>query len=77
MLVRITGFPLIQPEGNAVRDLVIGASGAIGARLIPQLCQQGHQVTSTSRPPDMAGPQHAQGAEPAVLDAAQRGGGGT
>ena len=48
--------------------LVVGASGAIGSRLIPQLAERGHQVTATSRSAAKAGQLRSLGAEPAVLD---------
>lgn len=51
-----------------MRVFVAGASGAIGARLIPQLVERGHQVIGTSRSPDKADRPHALGAEPVVLD---------
>ncbi|HET9081878.1 MAG TPA: NAD(P)-dependent oxidoreductase [Trebonia sp.] len=51
-----------------MRVLVVGASGAIGRRLIPQLAERGHQVTGTSRSADRAGQLRPLGAEPAVLD---------
>ena len=37
-----------------MRVLVIGATGAIGARLVPQLVKAGHEVTG--RPPWPASP---------------------
>ena len=48
--------------------LVVGASGAIGTRLIPQLRQRGHEVTGSSRSPAKAERLRALGAEPIVLD---------
>jgi nucleoside-diphosphate-sugar epimerase len=51
-----------------MRVLVVGASGAIGSRLIPQLTERGHQVTGTSRSAAKAGQLRSLGAEPAVLD---------
>ena len=51
-----------------MRVLVVGASGAIGRRLIPQLAERGHQVTGTSRSAAKAGYLASLGAEPAVLD---------
>jgi nucleoside-diphosphate-sugar epimerase len=47
---------------------VVGASGAIGSRLVPQLAEHGHQVTGTSRSAAKAGQLRSLGAEPAVLD---------
>lgn len=51
-----------------MRVLVVGASGAIGSRLIPQLAERGHQLTATSRSAAKAGQLRSLGAEPAVLD---------
>ena len=51
-----------------MRVLLVGASGAIGSRLIPQLTERGHQVTGTSRSAAKAGQLRSLGAEPAVLD---------
>ncbi|MGH3251822.1 MAG: NAD-dependent epimerase/dehydratase family protein [Trebonia sp.] len=51
-----------------MRILVVGAAGAIGSRLIPQLAERGHQVTGTSRSAAKAGQLRSLGAEPAVLD---------
>src|ERR1700743_3356371 len=51
-----------------MRVLLVGASGAIGRRLISQLTEHGHQVTGTSRSAAKAGQLRSLGAEPAVLD---------
>jgi nucleoside-diphosphate-sugar epimerase len=51
-----------------MRVLVVGASGVIGRRLVPQLAERGHQVTGTSRSASRAGQLRSLGAEPAVLD---------
>jgi nucleoside-diphosphate-sugar epimerase len=51
-----------------MRVLVIGASGAIGSRLVPQLIDRGHDVIGTSTSPGNADPLRALGAEPMVLD---------
>lgn len=52
-----------------MRVFVVGASGAIGTRLIPQLIARGHNVIGTCRSPDKAEDIRALGAEPVVLDA--------
>src|SRR6266516_2229435 len=52
-----------------MRVLVVGASGAIGARLVPQLRQRGYEVIGSSRSSGKAGGLRALGAEPIVLDA--------
>ncbi len=52
-----------------MRVFVVGASGAIGARLVPQLIAQGHEVTGTTRSPAKAARLRASGAQPVVLDA--------
>jgi nucleoside-diphosphate-sugar epimerase len=51
-----------------MRVLVVGASGAIGARLVPQLVEHGHEVTGTCRSPGKAGRLRGLGAEPVALD---------
>jgi 2-alkyl-3-oxoalkanoate reductase len=51
-----------------MRIFVAGASGAIGARLVPQLVQRGHEVIGTSRSPKKAERLRALGAEPVALD---------
>jgi nucleoside-diphosphate-sugar epimerase len=51
-----------------MRVLVVGASGAIGTRLIPQLTDRGHEVIGSSRSAGKAGRLRALGAEPIVLD---------
>ncbi len=55
-----------------MRVLVAGASGAIGARLVPQLIERGHEVIGTSRSPAHAGRVRALGAEPITLDLLDR-----
>jgi 2-alkyl-3-oxoalkanoate reductase len=54
---------------DTMRVFVVGASGAIGTGLVPQLIAAGHQVIGTSRSPDKAERLRALGAEPVVLDA--------
>jgi 2-alkyl-3-oxoalkanoate reductase len=52
-----------------MRVLVVGASGAIGTRLVPQLAGRGHQVIGTFRSsPGKAEQLRALGAEPIALD---------
>jgi 2-alkyl-3-oxoalkanoate reductase len=51
-----------------MRVLVVGASGAIGRRLVPQLAGRGHEVIGSSRAAGKAGQLRALGAEPIVLD---------
>ena len=51
-----------------MRVLVVGASGAIGTRLVPQLIARGHVVIGTHRSPDHADRIRSQGAEPVQLD---------
>jgi nucleoside-diphosphate-sugar epimerase len=45
-----------------------GASGVIGARLVPQLIEHGHKVTGTYRSPRNAERVRALGAKPIALD---------
>jgi nucleoside-diphosphate-sugar epimerase len=51
-----------------MRVLVVGGSGAIGSRLLPQLASQGHHVTATSRSAGKAAALRSFGAEPLALD---------
>ena len=51
-----------------MRIFIAGAGGAIGARLVPQLVQRGHEVIGSSRTPEKADRLRALGAEPVVLD---------
>jgi nucleoside-diphosphate-sugar epimerase len=51
-----------------MRVLVVGASGAIGSRLVPQLIDAGHQVVGTHNSPDSAERVRALGATPVELD---------
>jgi nucleoside-diphosphate-sugar epimerase len=51
-----------------MRVLVAGGSGAIGARLVPQLIDRGHEVIGTARSPGKAQRLHALGAKQIVLD---------
>jgi 2-alkyl-3-oxoalkanoate reductase len=54
--------------GGTMKVLVVGASGAIGTRLVPQLVSHGHEVTGTCRTQGNAERVRALGAEPVVLD---------
>jgi nucleoside-diphosphate-sugar epimerase len=51
-----------------MRVMVVGASGAIGTRLVPQLTGRGHEVIGTFRSPANAGRVRALGAQPVALD---------
>ncbi len=51
-----------------MRVFVVGATGAIGARLVPQLIEHGHEVIGTHRSPGNADRVRALGAEPVALD---------
>jgi nucleoside-diphosphate-sugar epimerase len=51
-----------------MRVFVVGASGAIGTRLIPQLIDRRHEVIGTSTSPASANRVQALGAEPILLD---------
>ena len=55
-----------------MRVLVVGASGAIGTRLVPQLLDRGHEVIGTSRSPAKAEHLRALGARPVTLDVLDR-----
>ena len=51
-----------------MRVFVAGATGAIGARLVPQLTEHGHEVIGTYRSPGHADRVRALRAEPVALD---------
>jgi 2-alkyl-3-oxoalkanoate reductase len=51
-----------------MRVFVVGASGAIGTRLVPQLVACGHEVIGSSRSRDGAERLRTLGAEPVLLD---------
>ncbi|HEX5619363.1 MAG TPA: NAD(P)-dependent oxidoreductase [Solirubrobacteraceae bacterium] len=51
-----------------MRVLVVGASGAIGTRLVSQLIARGHEVIGTHRTPTHASTIRELGAEPVQLD---------
>jgi 2-alkyl-3-oxoalkanoate reductase len=55
-----------------MRVLVVGGSGAIGRRLLPQLVSGGHQVTATARSASKAAGLRSLGAEPLALDVLDR-----
>jgi nucleoside-diphosphate-sugar epimerase len=52
-----------------MKVFIAGASGAIGARLVPALAMRGHQVVGTTRTPAKTERLRQLGAEPVVLDA--------
>jgi nucleoside-diphosphate-sugar epimerase len=52
-----------------MRVLVVGASGAIGRRLVPQLIERGHEVVGSARSAFKAERLRRLGAESVVLDA--------
>jgi 2-alkyl-3-oxoalkanoate reductase len=56
-----------------MKVLLVGASGALGTRLIPQLIERGHEVVGTSRTPRHAARVRELGAHPVVLDLLDRG----
>jgi nucleoside-diphosphate-sugar epimerase len=51
-----------------MRVFVVGASGAIGGRLVRQLCERGHEVIGTFRSPGNAERVRSLGAQPLPLD---------
>jgi nucleoside-diphosphate-sugar epimerase len=54
-----------------MRVFLVGATGAIGTRLVPQLIARGHEVIGTTRSPLKVERIRALGAEPMLLDALQ------
>jgi nucleoside-diphosphate-sugar epimerase len=52
--------------------MVVGASGAIGTRLVPQLTGRGHEVIGTFRSPGNADRVRALGGQPMALDLLDR-----
>lgn len=57
-----------------MRVFVVGASGAIGSRLVPQLIDRGHEVVGTVHTPGNAERIRALGAKPIQLDLLDRAG---
>jgi 2-alkyl-3-oxoalkanoate reductase len=55
-----------------MRIFLTGATGALGARLVPLLVADGHEVVGTTRTPGKADSLRAAGAEPVVLDVLDR-----
>jgi nucleoside-diphosphate-sugar epimerase len=55
-----------------MRIFVAGASGAIGAHLVPRLVERGHEVYGTTRSPEKVELLGNRGAEPVVLDVLDR-----
>jgi nucleoside-diphosphate-sugar epimerase len=51
-----------------MRVFVAGATGALGARLVPQLVERGHEVIGATRSAEKTDRLAALGAEPVVLD---------
>jgi 2-alkyl-3-oxoalkanoate reductase len=56
-----------------MRVFVAGASGAIGAWLVPKLVERGHEVVGTSRSAEKSELLRTRGANPVVLDVLNRG----
>ena len=52
-----------------MRVFLVGASGAIGRRLVPKLIERGHEVVGSASSPSKAERLRDLGAEPVVLDA--------
>jgi 2-alkyl-3-oxoalkanoate reductase len=68
----VTDNPTLEvkrDKEDTMRVLVVGATGAIGTRLVPELIHRGHEVIGTSRSKDKAERLRTLGAEPVVLDA--------
>src|SRR5262249_47797785 len=58
----------VTERSMTMRVFVVGASGAIGTRLVPQLIDRGHEVIGTFSSPGNGDRVRALGAEPIVLD---------
>jgi nucleoside-diphosphate-sugar epimerase len=56
-----------------MKVFVTGATGAIGARLVPQLVERGHEVVGTTRSQEKAKRLYELGAQPVVLDVLDKG----
>jgi nucleoside-diphosphate-sugar epimerase len=56
-------------QGDVMRVFLAGATGALGAQLIPRLVANGHEVTGMTRSASKQGALRALGAGPAVADA--------
>jgi nucleoside-diphosphate-sugar epimerase len=59
-------------KGDAMKVLVAGATGAIGAQLVPQLVGRGHEVIGMTRGSSRGEVVRALGARPVVADALDR-----
>ena len=55
-----------------MRVFLLGATGAVGTHLVPQLINQGHTVTGTTRSPAKVNKLIEQGAQASLLDALDR-----
>jgi nucleoside-diphosphate-sugar epimerase len=55
-----------------MRIMVMGATGAVGQRLLPMLIDEGHEVVAVTRTPAKADALRAAGALPVVCDALDR-----
>jgi nucleoside-diphosphate-sugar epimerase len=64
---------MTSTKEDTMRIFVAGATGAIGARLVPRLVADGHEVVGTTRSAAKADQLSAAGAEPVVLDLLDRG----
>jgi nucleoside-diphosphate-sugar epimerase len=64
---------MTSTKEHTMRIFVAGATGAIGARLVPRLVADGHEVVGTTRSAAKADQLSAAGAEPVVLDLLDRG----
>jgi 2-alkyl-3-oxoalkanoate reductase len=64
--------PRQREKEPTMRVLVVGATGAIGTRLVSQLTEAGHEVVGTSRSSERANRLRRYGAEPLALDVLDR-----
>jgi nucleoside-diphosphate-sugar epimerase len=68
MVIKRTRNGIERKGVMLMRVMVVGAGGAIGTRLVPQLIRRGHEVIGTFRSSGKAEKVRALGAQPIALD---------
>jgi nucleoside-diphosphate-sugar epimerase len=66
------GFWRLRRDTKTMRVFLLGATGALGMQLVPQLINQRHTVTGTTRSPTKAIELTQQGCQAAVVNALDR-----